>query len=87
MASWASDDSFSSELTGRAAIGRDGGQDTQGAWQGSIYQVTIRPTGRCAARADRNGRQLNANAPRARRGTSRRRGQTDPDDASPAILD
>jgi hypothetical protein len=35
-------------LTGdRAAIGRDGGQDTQGAWQGS-YQVTIRPTGRCA---------------------------------------
>ena len=47
----------------RAAIGRDGGQDTQGAWQGS-YQVTIRPTGRCAPDAVRTGRQLNASARR-----------------------
>jgi hypothetical protein len=49
-------------MTGdRAAIGRDGGQDTQGAWQGS-YQVTIRPTGRCALGDARTGRQLNAGA-------------------------
>ena len=72
---------------GRAAIGRDGGQDTQGAWQGS-YQVTIRPTGRCAADATRDGRQLNASARRASRsGEIESTSQTAPDVAGNDILD
>jgi hypothetical protein len=49
---------------GRAAIGRDGGQDTQGAGQGS-YQVTFaRPVGALFAAAAL-ARQINAKTPDA----------------------
>lgn len=75
----ANSDSFDSDQRGRAAIGRDGGQDTQGAWQGS-YQVTIRPTGRCAPDVVRDGRQLNASARRNRGGEVISRGQADEND-------
>jgi hypothetical protein len=78
---------FFDEWMSRAAIGRDGGQDTHGAWQGS-YQVTIRPTGRCALEVVQAGRQLNASARRHEGdGEIESRSQTAPNDIESENLD
>jgi hypothetical protein len=73
---------------GRAAIGRDGGQDTQGAWQGSYQVTSARPVGALPGTA-RPGRQINASAPAPfkTRGEVVTLGQARSDSTEIAIID
>jgi hypothetical protein len=75
-------------MGGSAAIGRDGGQDTHGAWQGSYQVTSARPVGAPLDTA-RPSRQINAKAPApsVAKGRVVSTSQTQPDSIESGILD